>query len=235
MANERVPMGQLYVLRKGMCVRLWRFLGVNAVWGEDMLIEDLDLVCHAQAVALTYVECIFLTKANFEEAASDFPAPMLAVYKKLKKVRIMRRLLKYLAKANGSRCCRSFIEREHASGFSVSASSKRPPAAGHGDDQHGGRGGGGTAAAGAEDASLRAQIAELMSNQQLLIAKVDESQRMADVRMAKMASALSAIQGVFEVWAGVPPAPASAHPPGPPMEAGRLAETVAAENARMDA
>ena len=61
-SNERMPIGQLYVLRKGMVVRLWRFLGPNSVWGEDMLLESISLICHAQAVALTYVEVFTLNQ-----------------------------------------------------------------------------------------------------------------------------------------------------------------------------
>ena len=32
-AHERMPIGNLYVLRRGMVVKLWRFLGANGVWG----------------------------------------------------------------------------------------------------------------------------------------------------------------------------------------------------------
>ena len=74
--NERVGIGQLYVLRKGMCVKLWRFYGPNKVWGEDMLLDDLDLVCHAQAVALTYAEAFSLSKVAFEDVGGRFPIPV---------------------------------------------------------------------------------------------------------------------------------------------------------------
>jgi hypothetical protein len=50
-ANERLPLGALYILREGMVVRLWRFHGANAVWGEDVLLDNRELMCHTQAVA----------------------------------------------------------------------------------------------------------------------------------------------------------------------------------------
>lgn len=49
----------LQVLRKGMCVKNWRFLRSGHVWGDDIILDLLDrrsLMDHAQAVALTYVE-----------------------------------------------------------------------------------------------------------------------------------------------------------------------------------
>jgi hypothetical protein len=52
-AKERLPIGQLYILRRGMCVKMWRFLGNKTVWGEDVIIDNQELIDHAQAVALT--------------------------------------------------------------------------------------------------------------------------------------------------------------------------------------
>jgi hypothetical protein len=42
-AEERPPIGQLYVLRRGMCVKNWRFLRAGSVWGDDMIINTRDL------------------------------------------------------------------------------------------------------------------------------------------------------------------------------------------------
>ena len=30
-AKERLPVGQLYILRRGLCVKMWRFLGIGKV------------------------------------------------------------------------------------------------------------------------------------------------------------------------------------------------------------
>ena len=48
--------GQLYVLRKGVCVKNWNFMRGGAVWGDDMIIDALHLLDHSQAVAVTYME-----------------------------------------------------------------------------------------------------------------------------------------------------------------------------------
>ena len=54
--DERPAIGQLYVLRRGMCVKNWHFYRAGGVWGDDMIIDSLALMDHAQAVALTFME-----------------------------------------------------------------------------------------------------------------------------------------------------------------------------------
>ena len=119
-ANERTPIGALYVLRKGMVVRLWRFLGANSVWGEDILLESDDLMCHAQAVALTYIEVVSLTKDNFEEVAVNFPGPMALVRRIMRKVTVQRMVMRGLSRMAGHKGARSFIARDLASGYNYS-------------------------------------------------------------------------------------------------------------------
>ena len=102
--GERMPIGQLYILRKGMVVRLWRFLGTNSVWGEDMLLDNLDLVCHAQAVALAYCEVFTLNKLQFLSVAEYFPIPMATVAKLMRKVCLQRAMLRYLVST-----CRAYV------------------------------------------------------------------------------------------------------------------------------
>ena len=118
-SSERMPIGQLYILRKGMVVRLWRFLGANSVWGEDMLLENLDLVCHAQAVALVYCEVFTLTKTGFKAVSEHFPGPMATVGKRMRKVTLQRSLLRYLIEHMEGGHVRSFIGRRAAAGFTT--------------------------------------------------------------------------------------------------------------------
>ena len=122
--NERMPIGQLYILRKGMVVRLWRFLSANSVWGEDMLLENLDLVCHAQAVALNYVEVYTLTRNMFTEVAEKFHGPMQKVSKMMRKVTLQRAILSYLSNHMGRRNIRSFIGRRAAAGYAYAPPSQ---------------------------------------------------------------------------------------------------------------
>jgi hypothetical protein len=65
--HERLAVGQMFVLRRGMCVKNWRFLREGRVWGDDMILVDPALMDHAQAVALTFVEAFTLTYEDLEE------------------------------------------------------------------------------------------------------------------------------------------------------------------------
>ena len=51
MLHERLPIGQLYVLRRGMCVKNWRFYREGGVWGDDMILDEIapGLIDHSQA------------------------------------------------------------------------------------------------------------------------------------------------------------------------------------------
>ena len=71
--DERPAIGQLYVLRRGMCIKLWRILRAGSVWGDDMIIDTISLMDHSQAVALTFVEAFILSRESLDEAADGFP------------------------------------------------------------------------------------------------------------------------------------------------------------------
>merc|ERR1711865_436963 len=43
-SEERIPVGSLYILRKGLCSRGWNFLGPGRVWGEDLIINYPQLI-----------------------------------------------------------------------------------------------------------------------------------------------------------------------------------------------
>jgi len=115
--EERLPLGQMYVLRRGMIVRLWRFLGKGRVWGEDMLIEDPELRNHAQGVALTFIETFVLTKADLVSLGADFPGPWQKICSAMQRVTIGRKILLLHAKHTG-RKPRSYIPASCASGYS---------------------------------------------------------------------------------------------------------------------
>ena len=59
-SEERIPVGSLYILRKGLCSRGWNFLGPGRVWGEDLIINYPQRIDTTPTVALTYVEVLRL-------------------------------------------------------------------------------------------------------------------------------------------------------------------------------
>ena len=72
-SEERIPVGSLYILRKGLCSRGWQFLGPGRVWGEDLIINYPQLVDTTPTVALTYVEVLRLDRADMFAVAMMHP------------------------------------------------------------------------------------------------------------------------------------------------------------------
>ena len=99
--DERLPIGQLYILRRGLCVKMWRFLGAKKVWGEDMILDVEELIDHSQAVALTYVEVYTLRRLSLDSVLAEFDEPRAIVERARKRVRLQRAMLKYLTQAAG--------------------------------------------------------------------------------------------------------------------------------------
>ena len=62
-----------------MCVKMLRFLQQKKDWGEDMIIDSPELVDHAQAVALTYVEVFTLRRKAFYTLLKEYAEPRQVV------------------------------------------------------------------------------------------------------------------------------------------------------------
>ena len=70
-SEERIPVGSLYILRKGLCSRGWKFLGPGRVWGEDLILNYPQLIETTPTVALTYVE---VAATSIASILTTFPA-----------------------------------------------------------------------------------------------------------------------------------------------------------------
>ena len=114
--SERPPLGQIYVLRKGMAIKNWRFLRAGRVWGDDMILEDQTLMDHSQAVALTYIEVFALSKEALDASCDSFPEGRLAIDRAAMRIRLQRALITHLCERQG-KVPRSFISQKHASGY----------------------------------------------------------------------------------------------------------------------
>ena len=55
-AQERLPSGTLCIMRRGLVCRNWHILCKGKVWGEDLILDNPDLIDFSEGVALTYVE-----------------------------------------------------------------------------------------------------------------------------------------------------------------------------------
>ena len=98
--DERLPLGQLYVLRRGLVIRLWRFHGPGKVFGEDILLKDVgvgddELIDHSQAVALTYCEAYILKRHDFTSLARTYPRVWTKVEKLIRRGGTVRSLIRF--------------------------------------------------------------------------------------------------------------------------------------------
>ena len=118
--NERLPVGQLYILRKGWAVKMWRFLNTGHAWGEDIIIDVPELIDHAQAVALTYLEVGTLRRRDIYAALATFPQALHIVNKAARKIKMQRLLLLFFCKVNGKAGGpKSFVPMSRAKGAGV--------------------------------------------------------------------------------------------------------------------
>jgi len=117
-SHERLPVGYLYILKRGLVVKLWRFLGSGKVWGEDIILDMPELIDHSQAVALTYVETYTLRRNELDGCTEDYPVAHTVVAKARRKITMQRAILKYLCEVVCGRQVRSFATRSAARGFS---------------------------------------------------------------------------------------------------------------------
>ena len=115
-ASERPPLGQIYVLRKGMAIKNWRFLRAGRVWGDDMILEDQSLMDHSQAVALTYIEVFALSKEALDASCDSFPEGRRAIDRAALRIRMQRALLTHLCAQQG-KVTKSFVSQKNASGY----------------------------------------------------------------------------------------------------------------------
>ena len=118
-ATERLPIGQLYILRRGLCVKMWRFLGGGNTWGEDIIIDNAELIDHSQAVALTYVECFTLRRNDMEEALVESPAVQHVVQKAARKLSLQRALIQELVQRGQGRAPMSFATQSASHGYTT--------------------------------------------------------------------------------------------------------------------
>jgi len=138
--HERMPIGQLYVLKQGMVVKLYRFLGKGRVWGEDALLpqRDFAIVDHSQAVALTFCECMLLRRHDFVRVGNAFPDEMAKIRKRMRNIVLQRYLILSLSQVGndvspgdrprtGFATCRSFIRCEDAQGYTYLESWRTEP------------------------------------------------------------------------------------------------------------
>ena len=101
--TERMPLGQLYILGRGVVVKNWHFLGIGRVFCEDILLNDEELIDHTQAVAMTYCETHTIGRISLIEHINEFPEAKRLIRTAVRKVSLYRSLLVNLMREQNAR------------------------------------------------------------------------------------------------------------------------------------
>lgn len=88
-------------------------------WGEDIILDNQELVDHSQAVALTYVECYTLRRNDMEEALAETPAVWQTVRKAARKLSLQRALIQHLVNEGQGRNPVSFATKSASRGYTT--------------------------------------------------------------------------------------------------------------------
>ena len=110
-AQERMPAGLLCIIRRGLVIKRWRFMAAGKVWGDDMILDNPDLIDHSEAVALTYVELFTLSRPDLDECCRQYPESGVKIRRAARRMMIKRLVLREMRRRAGLPL-RSFIKEE---------------------------------------------------------------------------------------------------------------------------
>ena len=85
------------------------------MWGEDLILDNDELIDHSQAVALTYTEAYTLRRHDLDSLSDEFPEAGFVVRKAASRIKLQRCVIKALCKATG-KAPMSFISKSAANG-----------------------------------------------------------------------------------------------------------------------
>ena len=88
----------IHMLTKGVAAKAGRVLGVNSVWGEDLILDSWELMDSTAAMALTYIEVSRLHKDDIVDAMVWFPEIQAKVRKAAVRMAVRRGVVQYARK-----------------------------------------------------------------------------------------------------------------------------------------
>jgi len=91
--REKIPVGQLNILVRGVAARNGNILTPITTWGEDIIVSSLALRDRKGASALTYVEIASITREDLYEVLEEFPFSQQYVRKAAMKIAMQRAIV----------------------------------------------------------------------------------------------------------------------------------------------
>jgi len=77
--HEQPPVGNLYIVHRGLAIYNGKVLSQGKVWGEDMIITNEKFRTEATAWAITYLDVMTISRNDFMDLALTFPPSMKAI------------------------------------------------------------------------------------------------------------------------------------------------------------
>ena len=91
--REKIPVGQLNILVRGVAAKSGNILTPITTWGEDIIVTSPQLREKKAASALTFVEIASITRNDVDEVLEDFPASAQFIRKAAMKIAMQRAIV----------------------------------------------------------------------------------------------------------------------------------------------
>ena len=91
--REKIPVGQLNILVRGVAAKSGNILTPITTWGEDIIVTSPQLREKKAASALTVVEIASITRNDVDEVLEDFPASAQFIRKAAMKIAMQRAIV----------------------------------------------------------------------------------------------------------------------------------------------
>lgn len=110
-ATEQLRHGPLYIVKRGLAIRRMKFLSSGDVWGEDMILENPDLVDYSNVAAVTFVEVFALSRESLQMALNESPISAERLRKRSRRMLVQRLVIRKLREETQTEVS-SFVTRD---------------------------------------------------------------------------------------------------------------------------
>ena len=91
--REKIPVGQLNILMRGVAAKSGNIMTPVTTWGEDIIVTSLALREKKPASALTFVEIASITRTDLDEVLEDYPVSAQFIRKAAMKIAMQRAIV----------------------------------------------------------------------------------------------------------------------------------------------
>jgi len=108
--QERVAGGLLCIVNRGLAIKRYRMFSSGKCWGEDMILDRLELIDYSEAVAMTYLEVYTLDRPALDAVCRMFPDCGKRIRAASRRMLIQRLTIQTMRKYAGLPPPKSFVQ-----------------------------------------------------------------------------------------------------------------------------